>query len=104
MPSFYVSRDSYNSFYEVLKDPLNWMVSIGAIAEPMVIHFKTQPDLLAYLHGHQSCLSDERIKNRYKEIERTMNDDVRTVIIPAWKRTLRQKIKRLINMFLEKLR
>lgn len=63
---------------------MEWVVSVGTIAEPCTIHFKKESDLIAYLHGDWPHLTDAKIKERHKYIAANMGNDVREVVYPEW--------------------
>lgn len=70
------------------------IVSVGTLEEPATVYFKTMKDMLAYCHGHQECLNDQGIKDRYKQITKDINStQASDVIFPKW--VSKKKILRL---------
>jgi hypothetical protein len=79
----------------------SWTVSVGTITKPATVHFKTETDMIAYLHGHNECLNYQDVKENYKRIEKELHRHVNPApLFPEWRLTLWQRVR----LFFKRLR
>lgn len=79
MASIYTCK---GHLFPIEAEPLT--VSIGTRENPQTVFFKTEGDMIAYLHGHQK-LNDQRIMDNYKRIETAIhNAEPNHAIAPEW--------------------